>query len=99
MLQNQNLEEAGQTPPRLTRRFVFWCGATLVIGSLVLLTASHSLYVYSKLNNSRYDTIVFGMDILALIALIVGCVAVIVSEWFPGPQRTILIPIEETSEV
>jgi hypothetical protein len=75
------------TRRRVTRRMVFWCGIAAILLALVMFNGSHSLYVHSKAAGGHYDRIVSLLDICAIIAVVAGCVALVVCHWIPDRRR------------
>lgn len=71
----------------LTRRTVYWTGMTSVLVALVGFNWAHALFVHSKLRQGTFDSVVAAIDILSLIAMAAGCVAIIASHWFPNARR------------
>jgi hypothetical protein len=75
------------TRRRVSRRMVFWCGIAAILLALVMFNGSHSLYVHSKAAGGHYDRIVSLLDISAIIAVVAGCVALVVCHWIPDRRR------------
>ena len=75
------------TRRRVSRRMVFWGGIAAILLALVMFNGSHSLYVHSKAVGGHYDRIVSLLDICAIIALVAGCVALVVCHWIPDRRR------------
>ena len=66
---------------------MFWCGVAAIVTSLVIFHGSHALHVHLKSVNSTHDVIVHVIDVLAIIAFVAGCIAVVVCNWFPDASR------------
>ena len=72
---------------RVSRRMIFWGGIATIFLALAMFNGSHSLYVHSKAAGGHYDRIVFVLDICAIIAVIAGCVALVVCHLVPCRRR------------
>ena len=91
MSQNPNRENIANTHSRMTRGMVFWWGVVGVLGSLMCVAGSHALYVYSKSIHGVFDKLAAGMDVLAMIGFVAGCVAIVTSQWIPSSRQKITL--------
>jgi hypothetical protein len=84
---NEGCKDPSRPGKTLTRRTVFWTGMTSVLVALIGFNGSHALFVHSKSVQSTSDSVVAAIDILALVGLAAGCVAMIASHWFREARR------------
>ena len=72
---------------RLTRNVVWWGGVGACVASMVMFNGSHVLYVQLKGGDATYAWIVTLIDLFAIVFFVTGCLAIVVSHWFPDPRR------------
>ena len=86
MSQNPNRANITNSQRRNTQGIVFWWGVVGVLGSLTCITGSHALYVYSKSIHGVYDKLASGIDVLAMIGVVGGCMAIVASHCLPSSR-------------
>ena len=68
---------------RVSARIDFWSGVVLVVFALTTANASHALYGQQKAKGDSVSGLVPFLDTVALLAIIIGPVAMVGSRLFP----------------
>ena len=89
--QASNTERSASSAPFFTRQRVFWCGLGEIVSAMVMVIASHTIFVnWRGADNASDIFVVFVIDCVAGFAFLVGIVSLVVYHWFPDPRRKYL---------
>lgn len=73
--------------PRVSRRMVFWGGVAMICLAVVMVNGSEALIVHGRAVGEDYGRIAFALNCVGMIAIVAGCVALVIRHWIPEPRQ------------
>jgi hypothetical protein len=65
----------------------FWGGLAMIGLAMAMVTESEALYFHARAVGENCDRIIAALNVGAIVAIVAGCVALVVRHWIPEPRQ------------